>query len=528
VSACKQHPLPFVTRLLPNTPNPSLHRSSELSLEDIATKWTVVDDQSATDLSNFKKCDLQGGALSGTNKDEDDKLSIPMGHKMGLAIITLGTKNVYQTYTQYIPSTGGTSGGSGSKIITASNKFSGNVPYLYTTNNKYYFITKAGTSRTFSTTSTGITKWNSFSLNPTSGNYAVQTASVVWANDFYNYVWMYSHSGKHQTFSTTTTGTGDYKMECWGASGGATPNTMSGHSANPGKGGYTSGTIRLTNSTTLYVYVGGVGLNSTKTMGGYNQGGWNGGGVSSYNTSGGGFAPGSGGGGSTDIRILVANASNNTVWNNTSSLRTRIIVAGGGGGCGIETRDGNDQIGGCGGGLIGGSGTTSNTSSYNTANAVTLGGTQTTAQRSSYGPDESTWHCTGGFGYASQTLNNGNYYGCGGGGGWYGGQKGGGNGGAGGSSFISGHSGCDAVDTSTGSHKGKGSKITYGGKTYEFSGISMIDGDGYEWKANNANQTRVYQSATVPSKTTGTLVGLPTNPGGNNGYAKITFIPIED
>lgn len=28
----------------------------------------------------------------------------------------------------------------------------------------------------------------------------------------------------------------------------------------------------------------------------------------------------------------------------------------------------------------------------------------------------------------------------------------------------------------------------------------MIDGDGYEWKADNANQTRVYQSATVPSK----------------------------
>lgn len=73
--------------------------------------------------------------------------------------------------------------------------------------------------------------------------------------------------------------------------------------------------------------------------------------------------------------------------------------------------------------MIGGSGTTSNFPSYNTANAVTLGGTQTTAQRSSFGPDESTWHCTGGFGYASQTLNSGSYYGCGGGGGWYGGQK---------------------------------------------------------------------------------------------------------
>ena len=82
---------------------------------------------------------------------------------------------------------------------------------------------------------------------------------------------------------------------------------------------------------------------------------------------------------------------------------------------------------------------------------------------------------------ATQTT--GNAFGVaqiGGGGGYYGGRTGGANnhvsGGSGGSSFISGHTGCNAINTS-GAHTGQPNH--YSG--LRFTGTVMIDGIGRGW-----------------------------------------------
>ena len=129
---------------------------------------------------------------------------------------------------------------------------------------------------------------------------------------------------------------GFYLLEVWGASGGDNGDDMGG------PGGYSSGVLRLTSTTKIYVYVGGKGIIATQA---YNKGGYNGGGFSmephnkdsEFGT----------GGGSTDIRIKEDN------------LFARVIVAGGGGGYGkyMPNKQVYTNKGGYGGGLFGGNGT---------------------------------------------------------------------------------------------------------------------------------------------------------------------------
>ena len=310
---------------------------------------------------------------------------------------------------------------------------------------------------------------------------------------------MSNHSGTGQQWVAPVAGT--YTMECWGANGGTPPsigkNTI-------GIGGYVKGNISLSSSQNLYVFVGQVG-NVYVPSGTSVAGGWNGGGLSAHAT----YSV-TGGGGATDIRL---NGNTNSTWKNDAHLRTRIIVAAGGGGCGNYT--GYTIYGGHGGGLIGYRGTTTNTSGGNggysnyTAYPNT-GGTQTSGGNyyATYVPQ------TPGFGFAGkwdEAIVQG--YEGGGGSGWYGGVKGYGQGGSGGSSFIAGHPGCNAVNTSTGSHLGAGTSVVYGGKTYTFitGTTKMIDGAGKQW--TTASQT-----------TGGTTVGLPSKPESTqNGFCRITF-----
>ena len=119
---------------------------------------------------------------------------------------------------------------------------------------------------------------------------------------------------------------GTYKLECWGAQGGGSKGSTSAG----GKGGYSVGVLVLTDSTTLYCYVGGQG----KTGSQFVSGGFNGGGNGSYNGGG-------SGGGASDIRLKSDN------------LYSRVIVAGGGGGDGYLNTPVN---GGYGGGTTGGNG----------------------------------------------------------------------------------------------------------------------------------------------------------------------------
>lgn len=113
-----------------------------------------------------------------------------------------------------------------------------------------------------------------------------------------------------------------------------------------GAGGFASGVLTLTESTTLYVSVGGQGNKAIKTKSNTTlAGGFNGGGTGKcgyYNN----YCGGGSGGGASDIRI------------GTNSVYARVIVAGGGGAAGSCITTSYlpryaTLTGGAGGGLIG-------------------------------------------------------------------------------------------------------------------------------------------------------------------------------
>ncbi len=177
---------------------------------------------------------------------------------------------------------------------------------------------------------------------------------------------------------------GKYRLECWGAQGGYRNSTNYG-----GKGGYSVGTITLTEKTLIYLYSGGAG-NTGKTAGGFNGGGKKQG----YN----------GGGGASDIRI------------GTDSFYARVIVAGGGGSDGAPSKTGM-----YGGGTTGGS----TTQSYGNGG---YGGTQTGVSSSSWQTTSQSTSTTAqsdayaGFGFGGNGIARASGYGGAGGGGWYGGS----------------------------------------------------------------------------------------------------------
>lgn len=179
---------------------------------------------------------------------------------------------------------------------------------------------------------------------------------------------------------TATLAPGTYKLECWGGQGGTYSSYIGGY------GGYSKGTITLTEATTVYISVGGAGSSSSTTAG------FNGGGT--------GISSGRGGGGATDVRI------------GQNSLYSRVIVAGGGGGAGVTSANANPC--GCGGGEYGGDGYCNDTT-----------GSYTTGQNRSGGSASQT---AGGITWSTGTQatfgqgGNASGYSCGGGGGgWYGG-----------------------------------------------------------------------------------------------------------
>ena len=210
--------------------------------------------------------------------------------------------------------------------------------------------------------------------------------------------------GDKATSYTFNADKGIYKIECWGAMG---------YNGNPsgGCGGYVSGFIKINSPIPLYVYPGEVGT--------YSQS------VNSFNGGGTGQA---GGGGGSDVRL------NSGEWNEIESLKSRIIVAGGGGGMDWE------ESPGAGGGLEG----------LPSIYGHGQGGSQTSGGKSSFG--------TGvfGIGGGNNRIDGGenpSNDGCGaGGGGYFGGSASTSQdsySGGGGSSYISGHEGCNAIDSTS-------------------------------------------------------------------------------
>ena len=302
----------------------------------------------------------------------------------------------------------------------------------------------------------------------------------------------------------TVPGRGIWKIECWGASGGV--GYCVGHYTDTfyGKGAYTTGKIKLPASEILFVYVGGQGISVTNSN--YKtsplSGGWNGGGYTYLATD--GDDHGGTGGGATDVRL--AEGSSDTDWSSWSSLKTRIMVAAGGGG--------SHTVAG------------SLPASHETA-GMNGGGVNVTGNISAWGNVVYTPLVTQetGFQFGQGVQNAATNHGsCGGGGGWYGGVKNTNNGrSSGGSSFISGHTGCKAVNqsTSTSSTSVKHLNSPNYDDTHIFSETKMIDGRGYKWE---------------PTQETSSYAKMPKPAGGEydngvghtgSGYAIITYVSAQ-
>lgn len=127
---------------------------------------------------------------------------------------------------------------------------------------------------------------------------------------------------------------GKYNLQCWGAQGGT---SYGSSSAIGSRGGYSEGVLTLTETTTLYVFVGGKGSRGSNNT--LVNGGWNGGGASvGYSSYSSGDELGESypacGGGATDIALVDSSMSyaNGRTNRSSASLLSRIIVAGGGAG----------------------------------------------------------------------------------------------------------------------------------------------------------------------------------------------------
>ena len=203
----------------------------------------------------------------------------------------------------------------------------------------------------------------------------------------------YDYTGSVQTFTAPVSGT--YQLEVWGAQGGSSG----------GVGGYSIGTVYLTENQVLYINVGGAG-NGTK-------GGYNGGGTA--------LTGGYGGGAATHIATKSGLLS--TLSSNIDNV---LIVAGGGGG------NGASGAGGSAGGISGSKGVDGECS-----NKAGSGGTQ-----------------TAGGACVDTSYSNKGSFGAGGAG------KGGNNGGAGGAGLYGGASG-----TGGGCYGGGGGGSSYIGNS---------------------------------------------------------------
>ncbi|HEK8842959.1 TPA: hypothetical protein STX52_000099 [Clostridioides difficile] len=187
---------------------------------------------------------------------------------------------------------------------------------------------------------------------------------------------------------------GRYKLECWGACGGAVDTSDWTDCA---KGGYSKGEIVFKKRTNLQICVGQSGYEKVSEGSSLTRSGFNGAGAAGKVTTG-SFAYSKYGGGATDIRLYYPSAT----WNNTESLLSRILVAGGGGG--MKNNFASARSVGHGGGYVGVNGVGRNRD-FCGGGSQYQGGT-------SYDTEE--YH---------GSLGKGGYgnIGIGGGGGWYGG-----------------------------------------------------------------------------------------------------------
>ena len=264
----------------------------------------------ANQSADLEKNDLQVGM--GTADNTGSSVEFANGaleHANGLAIINFIAKQGPEYYYydgdtyNWTTKTGtaSTVRAASTNIVTyyPSSDFSGNIPYTKSAT-QYMAIVKPSQNTTFQ--SNAIRSW-SLSYNVARNDKKSQYVNIL--RDGKNLGWVYSYTGKVQTFNTPEFGA--YKMECWGASGGEIYGTG-------GKGAYTSGELNINNPLTLYVYVGNHPTGYEIVFNGCS--GYSKGGAEVYCNP---------GGGATDIRLTGGD------WKGLESRKSRIMVAASGG-----------------------------------------------------------------------------------------------------------------------------------------------------------------------------------------------------
>ena len=239
----------------------------------------------------------------------------------------------------------------------------------------------------------------------------------------------YNYTGEIQEFTAPVSGY--YKLEAWGAQGGSASENTSGNitiqAVEGGKGGYSYGTVYLTEGQTIYIAVGGEGkeIISSKSSGNeYIAGGFNGGGIAysdgSRNHSG-------SGGGATHFALAIDDSndypSDGTLSKYENMQDKVLLVAGGGGGSYNSSSIYYYSIGGFGGGEESGSATVYYDTRYRSQPlragyeiGRTIPGGKQEAQT---GND----YVYGTFGQGTNAVPSVTGVDSGGGGGWYGGAK---------------------------------------------------------------------------------------------------------
>ena len=379
---------------------------------DKVSKWRVKADQSASSAADLKAQDLQ--VAKGVVGSDASTLTFAMSHQMGLAVLDLAAKNIVKTrkfknnnYTYYYPNLSGRATSisasdytdSSDKLkVLASNNFTGsNKPYKTSTANRYIQVVKPGTAYSYSAADQAKSPrsaWGSATLGKAcsikvSSAAGVQSKSITTDADFYYLARVYTYTGRVESFTAPVSG--QYKMECWGASGASIyPNVSY---LKPGLGGYSIGNLNASSNEILYVCVG-----SSGAYGAY-----------SYNNNlGYSLRLGSPGGGATHISI-----NSGGELKNFSSHPTDILLVAGGGG-GVDIISGKKASGGYGGGTEGGAGASTDGTYIGTGGTANAGG-KTNFQYQGV---------NGSFGLGGVGWESNNDYAAQGGSGWYGGGGG--------------------------------------------------------------------------------------------------------
>ena len=390
--------------------------------KDKITNWNPVKDQNAEDV--LLSQDLQVG--EGVIDNDASTLTFNMAHSMGLAVLNLKSKDVPEIrtfttdkYTYYYPdfdsratskpATSEYTNSTTTKNIGVSTQFKGNIPYsVPAVTNRYLQIVKPNINVAFTAAETSAVNrdgWgilekekNTFNVDKNS----VSVKDITSDAEFYYFARKYTAKDKYEDNKTekfTVPVNGDYKLQCWGASGWY----------DKGLGGYVEGSKDYSKGFNLYICVGG-----TRNFWNNNPE-WNG--LNYKSTCG-------IGGGCTSITTTLMGDGQLKRYSDVRNTDV-VMVAGGGGGF--------DLVGtaGSAGGEVGQSGSKEK--------IKITGGTQTEGGTTTAGgfPNCSLFHGNFGFGGCGTQRGTGNFGGQGGGG-WYGGGGSCVKGGAGGgSSYFS-------------------------------------------------------------------------------------------